>query len=160
MVYDVHVTRAADWVDSERMPLPLSDLRTVVATQSDLRVVARGVLNDHDLYALVDGIPATLGLWTAGEIVVREPGPWHLARAAQLAQGLRAYVIGDDGQRYRLAGRTLRRSAVGVDESLGEISALLSAGPRGRWPRPPWDEVAFGAPPEPRRPLWRRLLRK
>lgn len=156
MSYCVHVTRAGDWTDSGGYPLPLEQLRGVAARDGRLRLVSTGVLDDHDLYAIVDGVPEPLGVWQGGEIVVRDPGPWRLARAALLTEPLRAYLIGDDGDRYRAAAGQLRRSAVGVDEDLGELHAMLVSGPRATWPRAPWEDT-----PEPaHRPLWRRLLRR
>lgn len=155
--YCVHVTRAGDWADSGGYPLPLDRLKSVAVGDPQLRLVPAGVLDDHDLYAMVDGIAEPLGVWQGGEIVVRDPGPWRLARAALLTVPLGAYLIGDDGDRYRAAAGELRRSTVGVDESVGDLRALLASGPHAGWPRAPWEEP----PVTPaRRPLWRRLLRR
>lgn len=156
MVYDVHVTRAADWADSGRYPIRVEEVRALTEKEQ-LRLIPTGVMNDHDVYVMFGHRAETLGLWSGGEIMLREPYPWHLVRAAQLAQHLRAYVIGTDEMRYRVADGELRRSGVGVDESLGRVAALLSAGPDTRWPVAPWIEAAE---PPPRRSGWRRLFRR
>lgn len=155
LVYDVHLTRAADWADSARYPIRVDDLRALTEAEN-LRIIPTGVMNDHDVYAMFGLRAEPLGVWTGGEIMLREPCPWHLARAAQLAQRLRAYVIGTDEMRYRISGGELRRSGVGVDESLGQVAALLAGGPDTRWPAAPWSEAAD----PPRRSRWRRLFRR
>lgn len=156
MVYDVHVTRAADWADSGRYPIRVAELRELTEKEN-LRLIPTGVMNDHDVYVMFGQRAESLGLWSGGEIMLREPHPWHLTRAAQLAQQLRAYVIGTDEMRYRVADGELRRSGVGVDESLGRVAALLAAGPDTRWPVAPWAEAADQPPPPSR---WRRLFRR
>lgn len=153
MVYDVHLTRAADWADAGRMPIRVGDLRALIEPER-LRVIPTGVMNDHDVYVMWGHRAESLGLWSNGEIMLREPHPWHLARATQLAARLHAYAIGTDEMRYRITDGELRRSGVGVDESLGRVEALLAAGPDTRWPVAPWTE------PAPKRRGWRRLFRR
>lgn len=157
MAYDIHLTRAADWADSVHMPIRVGDLRGLIDAEN-LRIVPTGVMNDHDVYVMHGTRAEPLGLWSGGEIMIRDPRPWHLARAAQLAGRLRAYAIGTDEMRYRIAAGELRRSGVGVDESLGRVEALLAAGPDTRWPTPPWTDEA--ATPPPRKSLWHRLFHR
>lgn len=155
LVYDVHLTRAADWADSGRFPIRVEELRALTEAE-DLRLIPTGVMNDQDVYVMFGRRAEPLGLWSGGEIMLRDPRPFHLVRAAQLAQRLRAYVIGTDEMRYRVADGELRRSGVGVDESLGRVAALLAAGPDTGWPVAPWTEPAD----PPRRAGWRRLFRR
>jgi len=158
VAYDVHVTRAADWADSGRMPIRVGDLREIAERES-LRIIPTGVMNDHDLYVMCDGRAESLGVWSNGAVMVRDPHPWHLARTVLLAARLHAYAIGTDEVRYRLADGELRRSGVGLDESLGRVKALLATGPDTGWPTPPWADAA--AEPASLRPsLWRRMFRR
>lgn len=157
MTYDVHVTRAADWADSVYFPIRLDELRALTEAEN-LRLIPTGVMNEQDLYVMFGRRAESLGLWSGGEIMLRDPHPFHLARAAQLAQRLRAYVIGTDEMRYRVADGELRRSGVGIDESLGRVAALLAAGPDTRWPVAPWSESEPAEPP--RRSGLRRLFRR
>lgn len=155
LVYDVHLTRAADWAESTRFPIRVDDLWAVKEAEN-LRLIPTGVMNEHDVYVMFGRRPEPLGLWSNGEIMLRDPHPFHLVRAAQLAQRLSAYLIGTDEMRYRVADGELRRSGVGVDESLGRVAALLAAGPDTGWPVAPWTEHAE----PPRRSGWRRLFRR
>jgi hypothetical protein len=155
LVYDIHLTRAADWADAGRMPIRVGDLRALIEPER-LRLIPTGVMNDHDVYVMIGRRAESLGLWSGGEIMLREPRPWHLARATHLAGRLQAYAIGTDEMRYRITDGELRRSGVGIDESLGRVEALLAAGPDTKWPVEPWAEPAA----RPRRTGWRRLFRR
>jgi hypothetical protein len=116
MGYDVHITRASHWTESESIPISVSEWLEYVERDPEMVLVNNAV-------ARVDGEPAlvyeseALSVWTAfsghepdvrmvwfdhrdGEIVVKNPDLEILGKMKSIANHLRAIVIGDDGETY------------------------------------------------------------
>ena len=116
MGYDVHITRADDWLDSERQPISLRDWLTHVENDPEMEPEETAV-------ARVDGKPVLayqnegLAVWVAysghepngnkawfdwrdGRIIVKNPDEEILNKMRQIAAHFRAKVVGDDGEYY------------------------------------------------------------
>jgi hypothetical protein len=116
MGYDVHITRADDWLNAEETPISLAEWQRCVDDDPDLRLDNRAV-------GTVGGQPAVvyendgLAVWTAysghdpngnmawfdyreGRIVVKNPDDEILEKMKAIAARLGAKVLGDDGESY------------------------------------------------------------
>ena len=116
MGYDVHITRADQWVDSEKTPITLEEWLAYVeadpemrhdgfaeatTTEGDtLRIEADGLsvwtaYSGHE----VDGNMAWFS-WADGDICVKNPDEEIRRKMYVIAQKLSARVQGDEGESY------------------------------------------------------------
>jgi hypothetical protein len=115
MGYDLHITRAADWSESETIPIALEEWLAYVASDTEMRL-------DNVAEAEVDGQVlrlegAGIAVWTAfsghgvggnmawfhyfdGNVDVKNPDREILGKMLQIAERLGATVQGDDGEQY------------------------------------------------------------
>lgn len=115
MGYDLHITRAADWTDSENAPISLEEWARYIRTDPEMR------LDGFAEVTLPDGrILRTegegLAVWTAfpvpvwfahraGRIVVKNPDEEIIAKMIAIAGALGAHVVGDEGEEYSESNR-------------------------------------------------------
>ena len=111
MGYEVHITRATEWIRSNEAPITEEDWLAVVDTDPELIVSADDYYDTKDRHTgAVRRVHAVS--WTAHP---EEPWPlWHdgdeiltknadeptIGKMKQLAQRLNARVLGDDGESY------------------------------------------------------------
>jgi hypothetical protein len=116
MGYDVHITRAENWFDSEQSPISYKEWIAYVEQDPEMRLEGVAV-------GRVQGKPAVsyknkgLAVWTAysghdpqgnmawfdhrdGEIVVKNPDKEILDKMKKIAAFFGANVLGDDGEHY------------------------------------------------------------
>lgn len=116
MGYDVHITRASSWLDSEELPITLEEWLSYIKNDAEMR-------RDDQATAFVDGKPVLtyenpgLTVWTAwsenepdgnmawfdyrdGRIIVKNPDEEILDKMKQIAVALDAKVIGDEDEEY------------------------------------------------------------
>jgi hypothetical protein len=114
--YDVHITRADDWSESETAPITLEEWLAYVRSDPEMRLdgnaSATSPAGDTLTYE-----SEGLAVWTAysqheqdgnmawfdhrgGEIVVKNPDPEILDKMCSIARALRARVQGDEGEPY------------------------------------------------------------
>jgi len=116
MGYDLHITRASDWTESNSCPITLPEWLGYVEEDPEMRL-------DNVAIARVDGQPVLayenqgLAVWTAyskhtpegnmawfdyrdGEIVVKNPDEEILAKMKEIAAYFGATVMGDEGETY------------------------------------------------------------
>ena len=115
MGYDVHITRAEHWIESESNPITLDEWLTYVASDPEMRLdnFAEAEVNGEILRVENDG----LTVWTAytghglngnmawfdhrdGSVVVKNPDDEILSKMRHIAEVFRANVIGDEGEFY------------------------------------------------------------
>jgi hypothetical protein len=115
MGYDVHITRAEHWVESDSAPISLDEWLGYVAGDPEMRLdnFAEAEVEGHVLRYENEG----LAVWTAysghglkgnmawfdyrdGRVVVKNPDDEILGKMRRIASALRAKVIGDEGERY------------------------------------------------------------
>lgn len=116
MGYDVHITRAKHWTESESEPILLSDWIRYVTADPDMRLdgVAVAKTPDGDVLSYKN---EGLSVWTGwsrhlrdgnmawfdfrnGEVVVKNPDDEILEKMRRIAAALGARVIGDEGEIY------------------------------------------------------------
>jgi hypothetical protein len=98
--YDIHITKAREWTESEKNPVPIEKWLAMVRSSGDLELredrhgAWTGHPEQHDVWFLFD----------RGEITAKNPDEPTLARAIALAAALDARVVGDDGEVYEETG--------------------------------------------------------
>lgn len=118
MGYDVHITRADQWTDSENCPISLDEWLGHVARDPEMRLdnVATVSSPQGDIIRYEN---EGLAVWTAhsqcgiggdmaavwfdyreGRIVVKNPDEEILGKIRQIARTLHARVQGDEGEYY------------------------------------------------------------
>jgi len=112
MGYDLHITRADNWFESDEKPISLTEWKDIINKDQSLRMdgVAETVLPDGTTMRYEnDG----LTIWLSGtddehyyfdfrngEIVLKNPDDYVIEKMKELAIKLNARVIGDDGEEY------------------------------------------------------------
>ena len=79
MGYDLHITRRADWSDSDGPAIGELEWQQTIGGDGE----------------------AGAFYWSDGEISIKNPDPMQIAKAVRLAASLNAQVQGDDGEIYR-----------------------------------------------------------
>lgn len=98
MGYDLHITRADTWLDSEAAPITIDEWEEYVRTDPSLRPDEEAspecmVWADHPKE------PCPLW-WSDGEVRCKNPDEPTVAKLVAIAQQLDARVVGDDGEEY------------------------------------------------------------
>jgi len=98
MGYDVHITRAQDWIDSERMPIAREEWRALVESDPE---ITPDPDNGPDDYLFVGHPKEPWPLWWhKGEVYTKNPDKHIMKKMIEIAAVLNANVQGDDGERY------------------------------------------------------------
>jgi len=113
MGYEVHITRAPHWIDSESSPITLDEWKAYVAADPEMRMdnFAEATTTEGEtiryenegLAVWKPGASDNRGGWfdyRNGRIVVKHPDEETLAKMRQIAQALGARVMGDEGELY------------------------------------------------------------
>jgi hypothetical protein len=111
MGYDLHITRAEEWAESESAPITLAEWKELVDADPEMKLTgfAETLLPDGQTLSLES---AGLAEWNApgrprvwfdcrrGRISVKSPDDWVLEKMRQIAKRLGARVQGDEGESY------------------------------------------------------------
>jgi hypothetical protein len=95
MGYEVHVTRAEKWYESENTPISAEEWLAAVGADPEMRLL-------EGTWAEWLGHPdriVSFGL-REGAVSFKQPDDYTLAKMIDLAERLKARVIGDDGEEY------------------------------------------------------------
>jgi len=111
MGYDLHITRADEWTESESSPITLDEWRAYVRGDPDLEIAGSEATNP--VAAEVSAVGAEgLAVWVLapdrlcvfdyyeGRIDVKNPDEQVIAKMRRIATRLAARVQGDDGEFY------------------------------------------------------------
>lgn len=115
MGYDVHITRAEDWTESQSNPIRLEEWLGYIASDPEMRLdgFAEAQVDDDTLRVEGEG----LAVWVAysghetngnmawfdyhnGAVIVKGPDEEILSKMKRIAEALHANVIGDEGEFY------------------------------------------------------------
>jgi hypothetical protein len=135
MGYDIHITRASDWSESETRPISIEEWLAYVASDPEMRLdnYAQVEIDGHVLRHESEGI----AVWTTysghgvngnmawfnysdGQVQVARPDREILGKMLQIANRLGVKVQGDDGEEY------LRTEDLPAEEQIQKV------------PRRPW----------------------
>ena len=115
MGYDVHITRAEEWMQSEEFPIPLDEWLAYVAGDPEMRLdgyaevqIAGDVLRVESEGMAVwtaytgHGIGGNLAWFNhdSGKIRVKNPDEEIIGKMRQIAEKLDSNVIGDEDEHY------------------------------------------------------------
>ena len=110
MGYDLHVTRASEWLDAEEHPLPEaewlalverdSELRRDMASHYDRKGPNGTIVRLHPVEWLGDATGDTVFWYDKGEITTKNPTDEAIAKLKEIAAALSANLFGDDGEEY------------------------------------------------------------
>lgn len=107
MGYELHITRASDWLVAADDPIDQAAWLTLAAGTADLVEAGAVSFADGPSGEVVEYPVYSLGLsdgpslyWREGEIIVGGSLPEHVPDLAQVAARLGARVLGDEGETY------------------------------------------------------------
>lgn len=115
MGYDVHITRAAEWSESENDPITIEEWQAYLLSDPEMR--ADGFAEAGTLSGTLRYENPGLAVWTAwsehgrnhnfawfdlssGRVTVKNPDGAILAKMSAIAEHLGARVQGDEGEYY------------------------------------------------------------
>lgn len=115
MGYELHITRAQDWTESDSVPITLYEWQSLIAADPEMQIegVAEVATPEGTLRYENEG----LAVWKKysghnvggnkawfdfrdGEIVVKNPDEEIIQKMVEIAARLHANVQGDEGERY------------------------------------------------------------
>ena len=116
MGYDIHITRANDWTESQSFPISLEEWNLYIRSDPEMRLDGFAEVTTTEGESLRYENPG-LAVWIAYSkhdlkgnkawfdfrremIVVKNPDDEILAKMKQIAAKLSANVIGDEGETY------------------------------------------------------------
>jgi hypothetical protein len=138
--YDVHITRAGEWHESEATPIGLDEWLAYVASDPEMRLDGFAEARNPTTGEAIRIESPGLSVWTTwsegtawmdhhgGRIVVKNPDTAILRKMCAIAERLGARVQGDEGEMYPEA----------IDLAV-EAEEL-----RARHSRKPWWKRLFG----------------
>lgn len=149
MGYDLHISRAKDWTDSEANPITEGEWWDLVAADPDLELAGAaetetpdGVLRyENPGLALWRAHPTDEKVWfdfRNGRVVVKNPDEPSIAKMLEVARELGARVVGDDGETYEVPGGTPRPATVSFSARLAAWFQRLRPTPRPAVALPPF----------------------
>jgi hypothetical protein len=99
--YDIYITRADEWYESEASPIGVEECVAVIKQDPDLRLAGDSAF-DSGLYFEWTGHPHCIESFelSGGMISIKNPDNPTLAKMLDLAERLQAKVVGDDGESY------------------------------------------------------------
>jgi Domain of unknown function (DUF3859) len=96
--YDLHVTRASHWTQSESLPIKYQQWLEYVAADPEIRFGSNTSDNYFEFVAHSNE-PALLE-WSRGEITAQNPDKFTVKKLLEIATKFGARVQGDDGEFY------------------------------------------------------------
>src|SRR4029450_3713703 len=102
MGWEIHITGAEHWADSDQHPITAQEWLSFVGADSELTIDPR----DNGPYCAlwlarrIEGAHPWVG-WVEGTICTKNPDRETLGKALQIARHFGARVQGDDGEEYK-----------------------------------------------------------
>lgn len=113
MGYNLHITRAETWLDSELHPISHDEWNSIATRDASLRPNGSvsfenedGVFTEAVLYSFAEDFSI---YFYEGRLVAKNPTDAGVKKMFQLAALLDAVVLGDDGEQYDEEGNTVSR---------------------------------------------------
>jgi hypothetical protein len=115
MGYDLYITRAEHWTDSEASPITVAEWCTLVKQDDDLTIT--GMQGEY--FAVWNGeseFEEPWLDWHAGRIFTKNPDEPLIEKMIAIAERLNARVQGDDGEIYLPGGQIAPATAQSGDD--------------------------------------------
>lgn len=112
MGYDVHITRAPEWYESDTTPIALEEWLAYVASDAEMRLDGFAEARNPKTGEIIRIESPGLSVWTAwsagtawmdhcdGRVVVKNPDTAILQKMCAIAKHFGARVQGDEGELY------------------------------------------------------------
>lgn len=108
MGYEIHITRADNWLEAGNYPISQEEIDQIVESDPELQWSTDdyGEMREADgtlkrFYAILwNGEPVYI--FYKGEITCKSPNESQVIKAVHIAQALGAKVVGDDGEQYEV----------------------------------------------------------
>jgi hypothetical protein len=104
MGYDIHITRADFWANSEGREISLNEWRRYLDSDPDIVPDPHNGPTDF-LFVKHPTSPAPLW-WRKGEVYSKNPDEPTIQKMIEIAEALGTAVQGDDGESYGRAARS------------------------------------------------------
>ena len=106
MSYDLHVVRTTHWLDADTNPITKKDVESLISADADLSwsedYVDMRVDGIVTRFYLIEWKGDSIFWWYKNEIRFNSPEENNQIKLLEIAKTLNAYVVGDDGEHYRL----------------------------------------------------------
>ena len=107
MSYDLHIVRTHCWLDADEKPIAKSAVDTLIENDDELEWSATNWVDMVDdetgeviRYFMIEWNGRACFWWHKNEITCSGPDEEQIRKLTELAEGLSAFVIGDDGEHY------------------------------------------------------------
>lgn len=105
MPYDLHIVRTDDWLDAKNSPITREDIDKVIRSDPELEWSSVDYVDMKEGADIVrfflikwNGYPCFW--WYRDQITCASPDEQRIAKLVEMAEKLKANVIGDDGEKY------------------------------------------------------------
>jgi hypothetical protein len=108
MVYDLHIVRTKEWTEASSVPITKQDVDALIAADSELAWSMTEYVDIKDeagvstRYYMITWRGSPCFWWYRDQIQCSTPNDAQQLKLAQMARALKAYAVGDDGERYEI----------------------------------------------------------
>ena len=120
MSYDLHVVRTKDWADAATAPITIADVDAVIAADPALGWSTSDYVRMRDdggvvsTYYMITWNGEPCFWWYKDQITCAGPDENQQRKLVKIARALKAYVVGDEGERYEIQKSFLGREKLVV----------------------------------------------
>jgi hypothetical protein len=108
MAYDLHIVRTKEWTEASSAPITKQDVDALIAADSELAWSTTDYVDMKDeagvstRYYMIIWRGSPCFWWYRDQIQCSGPDDAQQLKLAQMARALKAYAVGDDGERYEI----------------------------------------------------------
>ena len=117
MAYDLHIVRTAHWLDASTDPISKDEINHLITNDPTLAwsnhdfVDMKSDAGETTRYYMIEWNGVSCFWWCRDQIVCSGPDEVQISKLLHIAAALRAVVVGDDGEKYKL-----RKTLFGKEE--------------------------------------------
>jgi hypothetical protein len=108
MPYELHIVRTKDWTEAASAPITKQDVDALIAEDSELAWSTTDYVGMNDeagvstRYSMITWRGESCFWWYRDQILCSRPDDAQQMKLARIARALKAYAVGDDGERYEV----------------------------------------------------------
>jgi hypothetical protein len=131
MAYDLHIVRTKNWLEASSAPITKSDVDALIASDPELEWSATDYLDMSDdngsvaRYWMITWRGQSCFWWYRDQIQCSGPDDAQQLKCAQMAQALKAFAVGDDGEIYDADTGAPRQPPISFGERVARLFARL-----------------------------------
>jgi hypothetical protein len=107
--YDWHIVRTREWAEASKKPITQNDADALIKADTELSWSKSDYIDMRDpkightiRYSLIQWEKQSAFWWYRDQILCKDPNGPQQRKMIQMANALRAMVVGDEGERYEL----------------------------------------------------------